>query len=122
MEQNMYPEVDLTDHLLVTDINELDEGEEFYVKFCDYYNTGNDGLCTVIKIDNVEQTCFLQKTYKCIYDFNYKCNFKLEYTANKAYLGILGNEDRLKYGIFTTFGINETCNIYKLTTNEYVLK
>jgi len=94
----------MDEYLLVTDIDELEEGNEYYFSFynSNYYSNG------LYKVDMIFISFWGRKVAYIIND-EIEFNLYLDIKSNSKYL-------------FTTDMYKCKINIYKLTTTDYVLK
>ena len=112
--------MELNNEDLIRDMDELKEGEEYYVKFYNeyYFHSGWYKYRKVNKrfkfLDNeIENLCRIMTI-----NDNIMIEFELAYTREQYFDTLI---DRNNCGTFATFSGSYTCDIYKLTT-EYILK
>jgi hypothetical protein len=114
METDMY--MDLMENSLITDMSELEQNVEYYIVFYGVNMMRCNGIYTLVNIytnNKNGEVCRLINTD------NNNITFEMYYTKNV--LSTMNNLNLKQVGIFSVNAFN-TCNVFKMPTNEYVLK
>jgi hypothetical protein len=107
----MDTDFELDENLLVTNMDELEEGEEYYI-MCKNANTYS-GIYTLVKNNKICEKCYL-KTDK---------NSLKNYKKIELYYNYTKKELRFWHTVmFRYVSIKDAFNIYKLISTEYILK
>jgi hypothetical protein len=109
----MDTEFDLTELLLVTDMNELEEGEKCYIKFYNNTEFHYNGLYNIVKLYKIIETSNFNYVNFMVNVKNAHTEFDLVYTIHNVYNN--------KFGIVIN-GCFNYCWLFKMPTNEYILK
>jgi hypothetical protein len=108
----MDTEFDLTELLLVTDMNELEEGEKCYIQ---WYHISIPMPNTIVSLFKI--TSIIDDTLVCCHANDETTRFELIYNKNERVI-ISNNKFDICSFIGIVCNVRHACNIYKLTTNE----